>query len=195
MKQPESLARHYVLYFTESLRGLSVGAPVTLLGLPAGEVTDVGLDIDPTTCSAARAGGDRGLSRAARRAPGASRRPPAKPWRGASSSARPSSSGWSSAGMRAQLRSGSLLTGQLYVALDFFPDAPKAKSTGARTKPVLPVVPSTLPDLEAKLTSILAKLDKLPYEADRRRRHEGARYARRDAEGREPRRWIASTPT
>jgi paraquat-inducible protein B len=28
---------------------LSVGAPVMLLGLPGGQVTDVGLDIDPTT--------------------------------------------------------------------------------------------------------------------------------------------------
>ena len=44
MKQPDSISTHYVLHFNESLRGLSVGAPVTLLGLPAGEVTDVGLD-------------------------------------------------------------------------------------------------------------------------------------------------------
>jgi len=51
MKQPESSAARYVLYFTETLRGLSVGAPVALLGLPAGEVTDVGLDIDPATMS------------------------------------------------------------------------------------------------------------------------------------------------
>lgn len=49
MQQPETIARHYVLYFNESLRGLSVGAPVTLLGLPAGEVTDVDIDIDPAT--------------------------------------------------------------------------------------------------------------------------------------------------
>jgi paraquat-inducible protein B len=49
MKQPETIAARYVLYFSESLRGLSVGAPVTLLGLPAGEVTAVGLDIDPAT--------------------------------------------------------------------------------------------------------------------------------------------------
>ena len=49
MKQPDSISTHYVLHFNESLRGLSVGAPVTLLGLPAGEVTDVGLAIDPAT--------------------------------------------------------------------------------------------------------------------------------------------------
>jgi paraquat-inducible protein B len=68
-------------------------------------------------------------------------------------------------GLRAQLRSGSLLTGQLYVAFDLFPDAPRATIDWSREVPVLPVVPSTLPDLEAKLTSIIAKLDKLPYEA------------------------------
>ena len=49
MKQADAIATHYVLYFNESLRGLSVGAPVTFLGMPAGEVTDVGLDIDPAT--------------------------------------------------------------------------------------------------------------------------------------------------
>src|SRR5439155_607707 len=49
MKQPESISTRYVLYFDESLRGLSAGAPVTLLGLTAGEVSNVGLDIDRAT--------------------------------------------------------------------------------------------------------------------------------------------------
>src|SRR4029434_7609533 len=49
MKQPESVARVYALIFSESVLGLSVGAPVTLLGLPAGEVTQVGLSLDPKT--------------------------------------------------------------------------------------------------------------------------------------------------
>src|SRR5262249_24387464 len=48
LKQPDAISARYVLYFTESLRGLSVGAPVTLLGLPAGEVTAIGLDLNPT---------------------------------------------------------------------------------------------------------------------------------------------------
>ena len=51
------------------------------------------------------------------------------------------------------------------MAFDYFPDAPKAKVDWSQEVPVLPVVPSTLPDIEAKLSSILAKLEKLPLEA------------------------------
>ena len=68
-------------------------------------------------------------------------------------------------GMRAQLRSGNLLTGQLFVAFDFFPDAPQVKIDWSREPTELPAAPSTVTDLQAKLTSIVAKLDKLPYEA------------------------------
>ena len=46
MKAPDPIARQSVLYFNESVRGLSVGAPVTFMGLNAGEVTSVGLQID-----------------------------------------------------------------------------------------------------------------------------------------------------
>ena len=68
-------------------------------------------------------------------------------------------------GLRAQLRSGSLLTGQLFVAFDFYPDAPKVKIDWSREVPELPVVTSTVSDLETKITGIVAKLDKLPLEA------------------------------
>ena len=51
-------------------------------------------------------------------------------------------------GMRAQLRSGNLLTGQLYVAFDSFPNAPKAKIDWNQDPTELPVVPSTVPDIE-----------------------------------------------
>src|SRR5439155_26790729 len=49
MKEPDPVERRYVLYFNESVRGLSVGAPVTLFGLQVGEVTSVGLTFDPKT--------------------------------------------------------------------------------------------------------------------------------------------------
>jgi paraquat-inducible protein B len=68
-------------------------------------------------------------------------------------------------GLRAQLKSGSLITGQLYVAFDYYPKAPKAKVVWKGEIAELPVVAGGLADLEAKLTSILEKIDKMPLEA------------------------------
>jgi len=166
MKQPLSISAHYVLYFNESLRGLSAGAPVTFLGLQAGEVTDVGLDFDPKTLNIrgrveivsypelllSRLRGEqsamgKNLTRTEQQRHAIMQKLV------------------ETKGVRAQLRSGSLLTGQLYVALDFFPNAPKVKIDWSSDHVELPVMPSTVQDLEAKLTGILAKIDKLPVEA------------------------------
>ena len=49
--------------------------------------------------------------------------------------------------------------------MDFFPDAPKAKVDWSRDPTELPVVPSTVTELEAKINGIVAKIDKLPFEA------------------------------
>jgi len=68
-------------------------------------------------------------------------------------------------GLRAQLRSASLLTGKRYVALEYFADAPRTRLDWSREPLELPVVVSTLPDVEAKLASLLAKLDRLPLES------------------------------
>jgi paraquat-inducible protein B len=67
-------------------------------------------------------------------------------------------------GLRAQLRSGSLLTGQLYVAFDYFPRAAKVKVDWKKATPELPVVPGTLVDLTMKLSSIADKIDRMPLE-------------------------------
>jgi paraquat-inducible protein B len=48
--------------------------------------------------------------------------------------------------------------------MDFYPDAPKAQINWTQDPIVLPTVPSTIPDLEAKVTNILAKLDQLPFD-------------------------------
>ena len=166
MKEPESIARRYVLYFNESLRGLSVGAPVTILGLTAGQVTDVGIEFEPKTMnirgrveivsypesliarlSAKQAAVGETLERSAEERHALIKRLVEQ------------------RGLRAQLRSGNLITGQLYVAFADFPNAPRAKVDWSQDVPVLPVVPSTVSDIEAKLTNIVNKLDKLPLEA------------------------------
>ena len=166
MKQPDSISTHYVLHFNESLRGLSVGAPVTLLGLPAGEVTDVGLAIDPATMNIRGrveivSFPERLVARL-----GANKAAIGKMFEGNMQQRQAFMQRLvEQRGLRAQLRSSSLLTGQLFVAFDFYPDAPKVKIDWSREVPELPVVTSTVSDLETKITGIVAKLDKLPLEA------------------------------
>jgi paraquat-inducible protein B len=166
MKQPDSISVRYVLYFNESMRGLSVGAPVTVLGLPAGEVTDVGIDIEPKTL---RLRGrvelvffpERLVARLSQKQTAVGETlERSLQQRHAFVQAMVEKRG-----MRAQLRSGNLITGQLYIAFDSFPNAPKAKIDWSQDPTVLPVVPSTVQDIEDKLTNIVAKLDKLPLEA------------------------------
>ena len=166
MKQPDSISTHYVLHFNESLRGLSVGAPVTLLGLPAGEVTDVGLAIDPATMNIRGrveivSFPERLVARL-----GANKAAIGKMFDGNVQQRHAFMQRLvEQRGLRAQLRSGSLLTGQLFVAFDLYPNAPKVKIDWSREVPELPVVTSTVSDLETKITGIVAKLDKLPLEA------------------------------
>ena len=67
-------------------------------------------------------------------------------------------------GARAQLRSGSLLTGALIVALDFFPGAAPAAVDWSSTPPVLPTQAGQLEVVEASLASLLKKLEQLPLQ-------------------------------
>lgn len=166
MKQPDPIARRYVLYFNESVRGLSVGAPVTFFGLPVGEVTEVDLELNPQTLDARPRVTftffpGRALARVASNEAAA-----AQSLAEASEQVRHAylQRQVEERGLRAQLQSGSLLTGQLYVALAYFPNARKAKVVWNSQAPVLPVVPSTVQDIQAKLEGIVAKLDKLPLE-------------------------------
>jgi paraquat-inducible protein B len=80
-------------------------------------------------------------------------------------------------GLRGQLRTGNLLTGQLYIALDFFPNAPKARVNWDATPPEIPTVPGGLQSLQDSVTALVAKLNKIPFEGigkDLRQTLEGA---------------------
>jgi paraquat-inducible protein B len=68
-------------------------------------------------------------------------------------------------GLRAQARTGNLLTGQLYVALDFVPHAP-AVAFDAGSRPLtIPTVAGSFDKLQEQLAEIVDKLDKVPFDS------------------------------
>ena len=167
MKAPDPLARHYVSHFNESLRGLSVGAPVTFLGLTAGEVTSVGLSFDAKTGEIRPEVTyvfypERLIGYAATKAEAQAGATVARDDQKRVVLAKKLVE---ERGLRAQLKSGSLITGQLYVSLDYHRNAPKAKLDLSQETPEVPVVPSALADLEEKLGNVVAKIDRMPLEA------------------------------
>ena len=162
LANPETIASPYVLYFNETLRGLSAGAPVTYLGLTTGEVTDVGFDQDDRT-NLIRPRVDIVLyperfMAYAKPLPGQDAVVPSVTDRRAFMERAVN------LGLRAQLKSGNLLTGQRFVSLDIFPDAPDVEIDWRKVPTELPVVPSGLQDMETKIHSILTKLEKMPLD-------------------------------
>lgn len=67
-------------------------------------------------------------------------------------------------GLRGQLRTGNLLTGQVYIALDMFPDAPEAHMDWTATPPLVPTVPGGFEEFQATLASIAKKIERMPLE-------------------------------
>lgn len=167
MKQPEPFARRYALVFDESVRGLAVGAPVTLMGLTVGEVTEVGLWFDPQTLAVrprvliafyperTAAWFGAGQQAAVRSNTGPDSQKHVRMLRRLVDER----------GLRAQLRTASLLTGQRYIAFDFLPHTPRPRTDWAKDPLELPVAPGQLADLEARLASILDKIDHMPIVA------------------------------
>jgi paraquat-inducible protein B len=67
-------------------------------------------------------------------------------------------------GLRAQPRSGSLLTGKLYIALDFLPASPRAAFDASNRPLELPTVNGTFQQLEAGVGRLVKKVNDLPLE-------------------------------
>jgi paraquat-inducible protein B len=165
MTQPDPVERHFVLYFDESLRGLSVGAPVTLFGLTVGRVAEVGLTFDSAKLNIRPRvlitflpeKLTEHLTEAERRSNGADLVAMTPATR-----ARLLHHLIEDRGLRAQLETGSLLTGELYVGFEYVPNAPKPKIDWTMEPLELPVASGGLASIEAKLNGILTKVDNMP---------------------------------
>lgn len=157
LRQPPQVVETFVLRFSESVRGLSVGAPVTLRGISVGEVKAINVDFDAGAA-------DLGLLVEVDIYPRQLRTRGSAASETSATSSRVVLDRMIASGLRAQLRSGNLVTGQLYVALDFFPEAPRASADWKQTPPRLPTTKGSLEELQATLGRVMNKLDKLPIE-------------------------------
>ncbi len=155
----------WVLYFDESVKGLNVGAPVLFRGVKIGSVTKIQVlfnredlsiqmpvfvETDPRSFTAT--GETTGLAYTA-------------------AERRKNVEGLIERGLRAQLATQSMVTGQLMVALDFYPDTP-ARFVGNGSVSEVPTIPSTrqevssaleklnLQELAAKLSSTLSGIER-----------------------------------
>lgn len=158
----ETVVQYYTLNFAESLRGLSVGAPVTFMGMPVGEVVEVGLEFNPATF---------GLRPRVKIALYPNRFVAHLP-KGAVAPPTPKTAKERQVfvqrlvdrGLRAQLQTGSFISGQLFVAVEYFPKASKASIDWAQEPPEFPVVAGGLAPFEDKVMTILTKIEQLPLD-------------------------------
>lgn len=134
----------FVMFFEGSLGGLDVGAPVEIRGVKIGTVTRIRLfasrqqigvyvNIDPSLLPKGTE-----LTDNVQRVQDLIKQ-----------------------GLRAQLQTQSLLTGQLLVYLDYFPGSPILLTRLDPSVPEIPTVPTTLARLQARLESFLNKLEQV----------------------------------
>ena len=159
--------------FDQSVRGLSVGAPIDFLGVEIGEVRairpgydaqrkrypmEVTADVYPLRLGAVRGA----LVEAPQgQGPGQDRDQRQRDRRELNLRL---FQRLVENGVRAQLRTGNLLTGQMYVALDFVPKSRPTTLAMADGVPEVPTVPGTLSDVQPQIAEIVAKINKVPFD-------------------------------
>jgi paraquat-inducible protein B len=143
----------FVSYFTGAVDGLAAGSPVTFQGLRVGEVTGVGLEYDakqdailapvhylvePERIANLQVVQSRGPLENARLLV--------------------------QRGMRAQLKSTNLLTGQMSVAMEMMTDPPPAELRMEGDVIVMPSAPGAFAGISQSVNGLLTKLNTMPFE-------------------------------
>lgn len=167
-----TVKRHYLMYFDQSVRGLSPGAPVEIRGIKLGEVLDVKLEVDSDNLSFRIATlvmieperidtriEDHVASTGEENIPD-------------EAESHDYVEKLVAKGMRAQLKTGNLLTGQLFVDLDFFSDAPPAELVAANGYLVFPTIPAPFEQIVQRVDNLLKKFEKVPFEMIGKQLHE-----------------------
>lgn len=160
MADPDGEPMLLEFHFNQSVRGLKVGAPVDFRGLELGEIVDIDMAFDrenrqffalvQARIYPLRFGPVYERMRELDKDPHIARARMLE--------------GMVARGLRAQMRASNLLTGQQYVALDFFRNEKPVEFDGTQYPPVLPTISGDFDRLQQQLGSIVSKIDALPIE-------------------------------
>ncbi|MGO9993031.1 MAG: intermembrane transport protein PqiB [Steroidobacteraceae bacterium] len=159
MAPPDGEPRFVRMRFQQSLRGLAIGAPVEFVGVDIGSVISIDLEYDvntqrfPVIVTARIYPRRMGRAEEALLHQGTTESDDKVAHFVGQLVAR---------GLRAQPRTGSLLSGQLYLALDFIPGAAKVAYNPASRPLEIPTIRGSIDELQLHLASIANKIDGLP---------------------------------
>jgi paraquat-inducible protein B len=147
------------LYFDKGVTGLSVGAPLEFKGLRIGTVDDIGVEAnadktDILTFAMVDIEPDRLPSEQKTTMTDAQRIKAAHQFFEV----------MAARGMRAQLASGNLLTGQSLIRLEAFPTAKEASVRYVDGVMIFPTVPESLAGILDKVNDVLARIEDMPIE-------------------------------
>lgn len=160
---PDGEAFQMRMRFDQSVRGLTVGAPIDFNGLTLGAVSAISLDYDSTTkrffanvdanVYPQRLGAvyDRISAIAERDADGMD-------------PGRRMLKGMVEHGLRAQMRTANLLTGQLYIVLGVFPNVKPVTFDPSLDPVIIPTIPGNFDQLQQQITDIVDKINKIPFD-------------------------------
>jgi paraquat-inducible protein B len=142
-----------VMYFEGDLKGLRVGASVNFQGVPIGTVSDIKAVVDPKEIRAhipvvVEISRDKMQWMGERPAQGAMLRQ------------------LIARGLRGQLQLESMVTGQLFIQLDFHPEAPAVEPRiDPLTKlPEIPTIPTAMQQVQQTVRKALEKIGDMPLE-------------------------------
>jgi paraquat-inducible protein B len=163
MSPPEGQPRYIRMRFDQSLRGLAVDAPVEFFGINIGQVVSIDLDYDakkqrfPVIVDTVVY--PRRLGRAYEKMAAATEA------KGDGADLSHMMGVLIKHGLRAQARIGNLLAGQLYIALDFVPTAPKVAFDPSANPLEIPTAPGSFDKLQEQLAQIADRFQKIPFES------------------------------
>jgi paraquat-inducible protein B len=166
LKEQDTEAQIVLLDFKQSVRGLAPGAEVSFRGLVLGQVKSVGIEYDSTQQ-------EFSMPVLVEIYPGRLGRKFVESQRQSKYTPHQRLQFMINRGLSAQLRTGNLITGQVYIALDFFPKLVPAKKADSGNMAggedpgslmQLPTIPSSAEEIQTQVSEIALKLSKVPFD-------------------------------